>query len=282
MSLSIKRGWLHNEGRRVETVLSNYKSGSFVNKPKIVVMHFTYGGSARSSAKWFADRSNRGSSAHIVIDRDGSIIQCVNFEEIAWHAGPSSWRGLNGLNQYSIGIELANWGYLKRREGGWYSYTGVHIPSPIIARHKNGNPDRSNDQIGWEPYPAIQIEVAIAVVRDLIGSYGIDQIVGHDDIAPDRKWDPGPAFDMDSFRSRLFGGRAENHSDSFYVAVQEGLTLREGPGIQYAKLELLPQNTAVRAIERIGSWLMVSVLDQNGSPIKTGWVHSAYLSDKNP
>jgi len=101
-------------------------------------------------------------SSHVVIDRNGSIIQFVPFHLRAWHAGVSSWQGRDNCNDYSIGIELEGTDDLP--------YTEVQYDSLIklIALLK-------------QEYPAISS----------------DRIVGHCDIAPGRKTDPGPFFDWE-------------------------------------------------------------------------------------
>ena len=192
------------ENRLVQRVMSPYTNGAFDNSPSVTVMHFTYGASAASSAEWFRNPNNRyKSSAHVVIGRDGEVIQCVDLDTGSNHAGQSSWRGRSGLNRWAFGIELANWGYLQRRGDGWTSYNGKIIPDAVEAVHRNGNPDGSRHPIGWEPYSEAQIEAAIGIVQALVETYGAQEIVGHDDVSPTRKWDPGPAFDILEFRRRV-------------------------------------------------------------------------------
>ena len=168
------------------------------------------GASAASSANWFKDPNNPGSSAHVVIDRDGSIIQCVTFDTVAFHAGKSTWKSLNGLNRFAFGIEMANWGDLRQTPSGWVTSSGKKIANPVLAIHRNGNPNGSPSPIGWEPYPKAQVDTAKALVRLLIEKFAIQEIVGHDDISVGRKWDPGPAFDMVGFRTSLL----ESHDSS--------------------------------------------------------------------
>ncbi len=277
MAFTITSHRLQIDGAPATVIKSRFTGGAFANTPKILVVHFTFGASGRSSANWFNDPNNPGSSAHVVIDRDGSIIQCVDFNTIAWHAGNSRLRGMVGLNQFSFGMELANWGYLKRAGDGWTSHTGTRINDPFLAAHKAGNPDGSTTPIGWEPYPSEQIASAVALARALVTTYGVNEIVGHEDIAPGRKWDPGPAFDMAGFRARVFGDRADNGDIRMKVSVGEGLNLRSGAGTQFAVLELLPDGTIVEPIEVNGQWMSVSVLNANGEPRRTGWVHSRFL-----
>lgn len=281
MAFTISDGIIRLDNRRVEQVKSIFTSGAFASTPKIAVIHFTAGASARSSAEWFRNPENPGSSAHVVIERDGTVIQCVGFGTVSQHAGRSRWRNLagtelTGLNRTSFGIELANWGDLRRAGGGWASRTGVPIADPVLAVHRNGNPDGSRTPIGWEPFPRPQIDAAAGIVRALVASFGVNEIVGHDDISPVRKSDPGPAFDMLRFRALVFGGRADDGDTVIKVVVASGLNLRSGPGTQFAASELLPQGTLLEPIEADGNWLQVNVLDSNGAPRATGWVHGGF------
>ena len=98
-------------------------------------------------------------SAHFLIRRDGALIQFVPCGERAWHAGASAWKGRGRCNDYSIGVEL---------EGA--------------------------DDV---PYTAAQYAMLARLARALRRRYPIADIVGHSDIAPGRKTDPGSAFDWD-------------------------------------------------------------------------------------
>lgn len=107
-------------------------------------------------------------SAHLLIKRTGEIIQFVPFIKRAWHAGESFFRGKTRCNDFSIGIELEGTDYV--------------------------------------PYEKIQYEVLSKVIRLLKQSYPAitdDRIVGHSDIAPNRKTDPGPQFDWAYLKGRL-------------------------------------------------------------------------------
>ena len=116
----------------------------------------------------FADLSEVTVSSHLLIDREGSVTQFVPFNRRAWHAGVSCYQGHSQCNDFSIGIEL---------EGA--------------------------DQI---PYTEPQYRVLAACCAALLRNYPqltVERIVGHSDIAPDRKTDPGPAFDWVYFQQLL-------------------------------------------------------------------------------
>ena len=111
---------------------------------------------------YFADIFQLKVSSHLLIRRDGEIIQYVPFHNRAWHAGASNYCGKDGCNDFSIGIEL---------EGA--------------------------DDI---PYENIQYEILADLITELRQNYpeiNKNAITGHSDIAPGRKTDPGPAFNWD-------------------------------------------------------------------------------------
>ncbi|MBB3233944.1 N-acetylmuramoyl-L-alanine amidase [Phyllobacterium endophyticum] len=171
-------------------------------KPIFLIMHYTASGPDTDIAKYFSKKA-ANVSAHLVVRRDGSVTQCVPFNVVAWHAGKSEWTAKNGvhysgLNNSAIGIEMENWGPLHKGNTGWTSWTGAAVDASkvIEARHKFGVPS-----CGWEVFTAAQVEAAIAAARAICREYAIVDIMGHDDIAPGRKSDPGPAWDMEAFRA---------------------------------------------------------------------------------
>ncbi len=104
-------------------------------------------------------------SAHFLVRRDGSLIQYVDPDKRAWHAGVSSWKGRSHCNDFSVGVEL---------EG--------------------------SDDV---PYSEPQYETLVALTKSLFERYGKLDIAGHSDIAPGRKTDPGPWFEWDRFRAAV-------------------------------------------------------------------------------
>ena len=244
-----------------------------VIKPKYLVMHFTAGSSFESSVSALTSPDLKA-SAHLVIGRDGaSVAQLVPLNKGAWHAGVSSWQGIEGLNRHSIGIELDNAGALERHGSKWRAWFGKEYPGTEVleARHRNESAMR-----GWHIFPPRQIETALAIARLLVNTYGLLDVIGHDDIAPTRKTDPGPAFPMASFRAMVLG-RADDRSERFEAVA--ALNIREGAGIGFAKLPAspLPIGTRLALRERQGKWCFVDMLGADGKPSLTGWVHGDFI-----
>lgn len=163
--------------------------GNEMNTRRFLVIHFTSGATAKSSIDFWKSPAAKGASAHIIIDRDGTIYQCRPFNRTCGHAGASKWKGFSGLNSCSIGIELANAGDDINLAKKWSNL------SIVSAKHKNGGVIQ-----GWEAYPDEQISACIEVSKTIVSRYNLDDVIGHDDIAPDRKNDPGPAFPMKRLR----------------------------------------------------------------------------------
>jgi N-acetyl-anhydromuramyl-L-alanine amidase AmpD len=166
-------------------------SGRFkVGQPEIIVYHYTAAGSGKGSADYLSRPHVPSSSAHFVIDRDGTVYQLSEINIKTWHAGSSSWGKRVGINSYGIGIEIANYGYWREELTRW-------IPDPKAASwlkltHKNEHTPRF-----WEPYTDKQYRALEELTAWLLQTIPTLQIqVGHDDISPGRKADPGPAFDM--------------------------------------------------------------------------------------
>lgn len=247
------------------------------NKPRYIILHYTAGATARDAVSWFKNPKAEA-SAHLVIGHDGSITQMVKFDEKAWHAGRSSWENVTGLNSYSVGIEIANWGFLNGGWGRWKSWTGVSVPDErvIEAAHRN----QPNVTRGWEVFDSPQIDTAISAVQALAQAYGLksSDVLGHDDISPSRKSDPGPAFDMERFRARAFGRNSDDtDQENFKVTAASGLNMRLGPGIEHEKIKTLKKGTEVKLVEQQDLWWLVAAIVK-GNEDETGWVHSKWLA----
>lgn len=260
----------HSDGTPVDYRASPNRGGQLQHK--YLVMHYTAGRNLEGAVQTLID-PNVKVSAHLVIGRDGTIVQLVPFDKVAWHAGRSRWHGLKGLNKYSIGIELDNAGRLELQNGEWRSWFQKVYPAQEVyqAPHKH-----ETVESGWHSYSEKQIETVLQASQVLAKHYGLTDILGHDDIAPGRKSDPGPAFPMESLRGSVLGRRAEA-DEIFETAVE--LNIRQGPGVDFDPLNGSPLSAGTRlSLEsRDCNWCFVEVLDDNGSASSTGWVYGDYI-----
>jgi N-acetylmuramoyl-L-alanine amidase len=129
--------------------------------PDMIVLHYTGMASAQAALDRLCSAESKVSSHYFVFE-DGRIVQSVQEARRAWHAGVSSWMGESDINSHSIGIEIANPG------------------------HDFGYPD----------FPKRQIAAVIALCRGIIArrEIPVDRVLGHSDVAPSRKQDPGEKF----------------------------------------------------------------------------------------
>ena len=127
----------------------------------IIVLHYTGMQDGASAIERLADPESKV-SAHYVVDEDGQVTRMVAEDKRARHAGVSHWRGITDVNSASIGIEIVNPGH------DW----------------------------GYRPFPEEQMESVIRLVSDIKERYGVTRgnVVGHSDVAPARKRDPGELF----------------------------------------------------------------------------------------
>ncbi len=168
---------------------------------RCIVLHFTGGASGASSVEAM---KQRGVSAHVVVERDGSIRQCRPFNEKCSHAGASRWQDpktgkmYGSANEYGISIEIANAG----SDPGALKWAKKQGCKTRMAKHRNGGPIQE-----WEEFPDAQIKSVTDLCVALVKQYNLDDITGHDCIAPERKDDPGPCLPMESIRDACGFGR---------------------------------------------------------------------------
>ncbi len=146
-------------------------------KPEAIVVHYT-GGWKHSSLPWLRSSASKV-SAHLFISRSGHLHQLVRFEDRAWHAGTSVWEGRRDLNSWSIGIELECLGLLsdsQRRQ---------------VQPEQQWVDDRGQS---WHRFTRAQYRSLVSVCLELSHHYPIAEVLGHSDVSPGRKIDPGPAL----------------------------------------------------------------------------------------
>lgn len=161
-----------------------------------IVLHGTGGASAVSSALYLC-RPDTKVSAHLVIGRDGEILQLLPFNLKAWHAGKSFYAGRMNLNDCSVGIEMDNAGELRRVGDRYYScFDREYTPDEVYTTVVNGKARY------WHLFTEEQFTILEEVCRVLKERYGIKYLLRHSDITG-RKVDPGPAFPFEELKKRL-------------------------------------------------------------------------------
>lgn len=138
-----------------------------------IILHYTDMPDCEAALARLCDASAKV-SAHYLIRRDGHIFALVDEAERAWHAGVSFWQGETDMNSASIGIELDHDG---------------HKESEMAA------------------FPAPQMAALMSLLKDIVARHALDprHVLGHSDIAPGRKIDPGEAFDWKALEAAGFG-----------------------------------------------------------------------------
>ena len=152
-------------GVRIDT---SYTSENQDSRALFLVLHYTLG-NFESALQTLTKPSNRAVSSHYLV-RDDPVItyRLVDESRRAWHAGPSYWKGFSNLNASSIGIEIVNAGPVTSADGS----------------------------VRYSPFGPEQLDEVIALCKEIVARHQIkpDRIIGHSDIAPGRKQDPGPLF----------------------------------------------------------------------------------------
>ena len=259
-------------GRSVTHLESANRGGVFApGMPDTIIIHFTAGASAESAIQTLCDPA-REVSAHLVVGRDGTVSQLLPFDTVGWHAGRSRWRNRTSLNQYSIGIEVDNAGRLAETDGARYlSWFGREYEETQVVRGVHRNESAPSC---WHRFPAAQIAVVESLCRLLIDAYGISSILGHEEIAPDRKEDPGPAFPLDDMRQRLLALQGEVPPADTGVVTAARLNIRQQPAASEPTVAgHLKRGTPVRIVGRQRGWLNVKVELE-------GWVSERYIDEE--
>jgi N-acetylmuramoyl-L-alanine amidase len=147
---------------------TRYDSANQDSRVLFIVLHYTVGDFA-DALKVLTEPKYEVSSHYLVSDDPRPVIyRLVPEDRRAWHSGPSYWRGHSMLNAGSIGIEIVHPGFRLKADG-----TREYVP-----------------------YPPAQIEAVVALVKDIVRRHAIrpERIIGHSDVLPQRKEDPGPTF----------------------------------------------------------------------------------------
>lgn len=198
---------LRADGSPVTFVQTPHQGRPGSLRPILLVFHAIGGGSLNACLARLRERLARA-SAHLVIGRDGKVVQMVPFNRRAFHAGRGRWGALEDLNGHAIAILLENGGRAQKRADGGYWLLGRGVErrlepgEAVLARQQH-----EAEESAWQAFTADQVETAVAVGQALHAAFGFAAVLGGEDIAPGQSDEPGPAFPMMQVRARVLGGR---------------------------------------------------------------------------
>lgn len=198
--------------------------------PKYLIIHYDASETAEGAIKWLTTKRPKDNvSAHLHISRSGEVVQMVPFNVVAWHAGASEWKGLKGMNNYSLGIELQN--------------------------------------TGTQEYTEVQIKALTEASKAMVEAYQLLDVVGHYDVSPTRKIDPGKQFPMVELRRSIFGNTI------LKTVTADMLNLRSGAGQDFSIVTQLSKGTRVNVLSEKDNWSEVFICGQN----VRGWVSTKFI-----
>lgn len=158
----------------------------------LLILHYTGMETGQAALERMRD-ANAKVSAHYMVEEDGRIFQLVEENKRAWHAGVSEWQGETNINSNSIGIEIVNGG------------------------HDHPNADGS-----LPDFPDVQINAVIALSKDIMKRHGKLTVLGHSDIAPARKIDPGENFPWQGLAAAGLGYWPDVQTDDRRILFEAG------------------------------------------------------------
>ncbi len=262
-------------GDNVDFVEATSYSRNSTMVPDSIIVHYTAGPSGSSTVRLFSSKDAK-LSAHLVVAEDGKVTQMVPFNKVAYHAGTSEYDGRKSFNNFSIGIEISNPGYLTKNTKGtgyltWWE-ANKDVPKPVAKEmifegiHRNA----VTKNRFWYKYTDEQIQAVKDICEAIYAAYQIKYILGHEEIAPGRKADPGPAFPLDELRNEIFSKDVETLSEKLREAVTPKnaikvgtiaakLNFRAKPDANSDKLtDPIPQGTKVSILAEEGEWYKIT------------------------
>ena len=197
------------------SINSNHPSPNFTDKrnggcPKILVMHYTASHTTEASLATLTSKTSEVSAHYLIPPKGKEVYLLVNEEKRAWHAGVARWGDTDDVNSNSIGLENVGWGYTYGPvanedlsppiQDTWNKFvyaqrSVIDSPSPPFLK-KMCYPLPEDPKKIWHPFPQEQMNTLALLSKGIIDKWSIDpeNVVGHADISPGRKVDPGPLF----------------------------------------------------------------------------------------
>jgi len=275
MSFSVRNHRLHLNDKGVKYRPSPNRTAGFVLRPEGIVLHDTASRlNGDSAVNWLCNPLAKA-SAHLVVYRDGTVVQLVPFNAKAWHAGKSSLNRRPGVNNFSIGIEIVNPGKLtpvgngryKAWFGKQYSQDKFSIVEMTTPMHGSG---------GWMDYTDEQLAAVEAICICLFGKYSLQWCWTHWKVSPGRKVDTNPLFPLEHLQAKLMGREDDDGNVGVMLA---NTNQRRWPSYQDNVIQVIPKGAEVEVLrsgwyvngDERAQWFLVS---HDGHE---GWIHGSLI-----
>jgi len=168
-----------------------------VINPELIIVHDTAGRLTKGNTVGYLKKNKRKVSYHVVIERDGTIVQMAPFNRRCHHAGRSDYKGRKWCNGFSIGIAMVNPGALTGTVERAKAYFGEVYTEGVFERR---SPYHGTSHL-WLKYTDAQLEALDRVVTEIRSAYGEIPVTGHYVVSPGRKFDPLPGLSFASLGS---------------------------------------------------------------------------------
>lgn len=202
----------------------NFDARPLDGQVKYLILHYTGMATGKEALDRLCDKASKV-SAHYLIEEDGRVFSLVSEDKRAWHAGLAAWEEDRDINGLSIGIELVNPGH-----------------------------DSPNYKGNYRPFPDVQMLSLMGLCKDILARHNIKpgHVLGHSDVAPERKCDPGELFDWKRLAAEGIGAWptiVQNQKEDSFDPVSFQQRLKDyGYHVDYA--DAAAPNAAVRAFQQ--------------------------------
>lgn len=258
-----------------------------VIKPSLVIVHDTAGSlDHMTSVSWLCNPQAKA-SAHFVVGLKGEIVQLASCLVKTWHAGKSSYKGRPNVNDFAIGIEIANPGRLSRAEGSAKARASFGQEYDIKTHRISFAETPEHGRGWWMSYPQAQLDAVLNLCMAIRDRYDITSCAPHWEISPGRKFDTNPLFPLSWLRGKMSG----RQDDGNRLVLSAETRVRKWPSFNQNVVTITASNQVVDLI-RSGSykaegsdipkdipagtdllWYMVDLGDE-----QSGWVLSTETS----
>ncbi len=195
--------------------------------PSLLIVHDTAGAlDYRGSVSWLCNPQAKA-SAHFVVGRAGEIVQLASCLVKTWHAGKSSYKGKPNVNDFSIGIEIANPGKLTVSPGAKVARASFGATYDIKTYGIEFKETPSHGPGWWMPYTQAQLDAVLSLSMAIRDRYEITSCAAHFEISPGRKIDVGPQFPLPWLKAKLEG----RQDGANVVEVEIGTPIRMWPSV---------------------------------------------------